>query len=67
MSQGQLHRSFLNNSDYVLHKWIHYFDIYERHFSRFVNEKPTIEEEIHKNRYNNLMEKFLGDKHYEHD
>lgn len=42
MSQGKLHRFFLNNGEYVLHKWCHYFDIYERHFSRFVNEKPTI-------------------------
>lgn len=25
-----------------MHKWIHYFDIYERHFSRFRNSAPVI-------------------------
>lgn len=30
-----LHRYFLNNGDRRLHKWLHYFDIYERHFGRF--------------------------------
>jgi hypothetical protein len=32
---GFLHRHFLNNGDKRLHKWLHYFDIYERHFARF--------------------------------
>jgi hypothetical protein len=32
---GQLHRYFLNNGSRRLHKWLHYFDIYERHFERF--------------------------------
>lgn len=35
MSDGFLHKYFLNNSSKRLHKWIHYFDIYERHLSRF--------------------------------
>jgi len=35
MSDGFLHRYFLNNSSKRLHKWNHYFDIYERHLSRF--------------------------------
>lgn len=42
MRNGTLHRYFLNNSDKRLHKWIHYFDIYERHFQRFVYKKPVI-------------------------
>lgn len=37
-----LHRYFLNNSKKRLHKWVHYFDIYERHFSRFRGKSPTI-------------------------
>lgn len=41
-NSGYLHRYFLNNSHKKLHKWIHYFDIYERHFSRFRGKKPTI-------------------------
>jgi len=32
---GFLHRYFLNNGENRLHKWVHYFDIYERHFERF--------------------------------
>jgi len=35
MSDGFLHKYFLNNSSKRLHKWNHYFDIYERHLSRF--------------------------------
>ncbi|MFY0692177.1 MAG: class I SAM-dependent methyltransferase [Paracoccaceae bacterium] len=34
-SDGFLHRYFLNNGEKRLHKWLHYFDIYERHFARF--------------------------------
>lgn len=30
-----LHRHFLSNGGKRLHKWLHYFDIYERHFARF--------------------------------
>lgn len=28
---------FLTNDQKVIHKWKHYFPIYERHFSRFIN------------------------------
>lgn len=42
MAKGFLHRYFLNNGDLRLHKWFHYFDIYERHFERFVNKNPVI-------------------------
>lgn len=40
--QGFLHRYFLENSSKRLHKWIHYFDIYERHLSRFRNASPVM-------------------------
>jgi 23S rRNA U2552 (ribose-2'-O)-methylase RlmE/FtsJ len=39
---GFLHRYFLENSSKRLHKWIHYFDIYERHFARFRNTSPVV-------------------------
>jgi cephalosporin hydroxylase len=42
MSDGFLHKYFLNNSNKRLHKWIHYFDIYERHISRFRGMSPTM-------------------------
>ncbi len=34
---------FLGNADgRVIHKWKHYFPIYERHFARFVNQSVTL-------------------------
>lgn len=42
MSDGFLHKFFLNNGYKQLHKWGHYFDIYERHFERFRGKSPTM-------------------------
>jgi hypothetical protein len=39
---GFLHRYFLNNGHKRLHKWLHYFDIYERHFERFRGRPITM-------------------------
>jgi hypothetical protein len=33
-----LHSYFLNNSDKIIHKWLHYFDIYERYFRKYVGK-----------------------------
>lgn len=33
---------FRNNTDKVIHKWLHYFDIYDTHFKRFRNKEVTI-------------------------
>lgn len=41
---GFLHRYFLNNGHKRLHKWVHYFDIYERHFARFRGKRTTMVE-----------------------
>lgn len=32
---------FLNNQDRIIHKWTHYFPIYEAHFARYVNRPMT--------------------------
>lgn len=32
---------FLNHQGRLVHKWTHYFPIYERHFTRFVNRPVT--------------------------
>lgn len=32
---------FMNNSGRVIHKWTHYFPIYESHFARYVNRPMT--------------------------
>jgi hypothetical protein len=37
-----LHKIFLNNSGNITNKWIHYIDIYEKHFSRFVGKELLI-------------------------
>lgn len=42
MSDGFLHRYFLANGHKPLLKWVHYFDIYERHFERFRNRSPVM-------------------------
>ena len=42
MSDGFLHRYFLANGRRTIHKWGHYFDIYERHFERFRGQSPTM-------------------------
>ena len=42
MSDGFLHRYFLNNAHKPLHKWIHYFDVYERHLARFRGASPAV-------------------------
>lgn len=42
MADGFLHRFFVNNGGKRLHKWLHYFDIYERHFERFRGTSPTV-------------------------
>lgn len=42
MGDGFLHRCFLNNSHKLICKWIHYFDIYERHLSRFRGVSPVM-------------------------
>jgi 23S rRNA U2552 (ribose-2'-O)-methylase RlmE/FtsJ len=44
MSDGFLHKYFLNNAEKRLHKWVHYFDIYERHFCRFRGKSPVVVE-----------------------
>lgn len=33
-----LHEYFLNNNGNVIHKWIHYFDIYERYFRKYIDK-----------------------------
>jgi len=42
MSSSYLHRYFLNNNGRTIHKCNHYFDIYERHFSRFRDKSPVV-------------------------
>ncbi len=39
---GKLQEYFESNNGNLMHKWVHYFDIYERHFERFVGQEINI-------------------------
>lgn len=39
---NNLHKYFLNNNGKILHKWNHYFDIYEKHFHSYINKPITM-------------------------
>lgn len=41
-NSNPLEKYFYNNSDKLIHKWLHYFDIYHSHFSKYRNKKVTI-------------------------
>lgn len=41
-SPGSLYKYFLDNGHKRLHKWIHYFGIYEKHFQRFCGKQPVV-------------------------
>jgi hypothetical protein len=39
---GELEQYFKDNNKRLIFKWQHYFDVYERHFSRFKNQEVVI-------------------------
>jgi hypothetical protein len=52
---------FLTNDGRKIHKWTHYFPIYEQHFGRFVNRTTTfIEIGICKGGSLQLWKRYLG-------
>ena len=40
--KSDLEKYFRNNNARLIHKWNHYFDIYERHFNKFRNKEVVI-------------------------
>lgn len=40
--KSDLEKYFRNNNSRLIHKWNHYFDIYERHFNKFRNKEVVI-------------------------
>ncbi|MEQ8424107.1 MAG: hypothetical protein RIA63_05310 [Cyclobacteriaceae bacterium] len=40
--KSDLEKYFRNNNSRLIHKWNHYFDVYERHFNKFRNKEITI-------------------------
>jgi len=41
-SMNKLEQYFYSNRGKIIHKWLHYFEIYNRHFSRFIGKDVTI-------------------------
>ena len=41
-NMNDLEKYFRQNDNRLISKWVHYFDIYERHFERFRNKEITI-------------------------
>ncbi|MGH3508871.1 MAG: class I SAM-dependent methyltransferase [Nocardioidaceae bacterium] len=41
-AMSPLEEYFRNNDGRLIHKWMHYFDIYHRHFERFRGKKPVV-------------------------
>jgi len=39
---NDLEKYFRENDKRLIHKWVHYFDVYDRHFSRFRNKEIVI-------------------------
>ncbi len=39
---NQLYDYFENNQSNAINKWLHYFDIYDRHFNKYINKEVTI-------------------------
>ena len=39
---NELEQYFRNNKGRLIDKWVHYFDVYDRHFSRFKNKEINI-------------------------
>lgn len=39
---NRLEKYFYKNNNKLIHKWLHYFDIYDRHFSSFQKKKITV-------------------------
>ena len=44
METNKLLDYFEKNDSNLIHKWMHYFDIYDRHFSNYVGKKITVVE-----------------------
>ena len=39
---NKLEQYFYSNTGKTIHKWLHYFEIYDRHFSKFIGKEITI-------------------------
>jgi len=62
-SMNRLEQYFYTNKRKVIHKFLHYFEIYDRHFSRFIGKDVTILEiGVSKGGSLELWRHYFGDK-----
>ena len=60
---NELEEYFKNNTGRQIHKWHHYFDIYERHFSRFRNKEVVVLEiGVAQGGSLQMWKRYLGDR-----
>ena len=60
---NDLEKYFKENNRRVISKWSHYFDVYERHFSRFRNKEITILEiGVYQGGSLQMWRSYFGDK-----
>ena len=60
---NDLEKYFNNNSNKLITKWMHYFEIYDHHFTRFRNKKINILEiGIHQGGSIEMWKKYFGEK-----
>ena len=58
---GRLWQDFMSNSDEIIHKWRHYFPVYERHLAPWVDRRVVmLEIGVSKGGSTRMWERFLG-------
>src|SRR5688572_22252657 len=63
MQESNLRALFYNHEGKQIHKWDHYFDIYEKYFSKYIGQKINILEiGISHGGSLQLWKKYFGDK-----
>lgn len=63
MNSGKLRELFYNHEGKLIHKWDHYFDIYEKYFSKYIGKEINILEiGISHGGSLQLWKKYFGDK-----
>ena len=63
MYQSQFEKIFKEHTGNLIHKWHHYFEIYERHFQRFKGKKIVLLEiGIHKGGSLEMWRKYFGEE-----
>lgn len=60
---NDLEKYFKQNNQRLIHKWVHYFDIYDRHFARFRDKEITILEiGVYQGGSLQMWKDYFGDK-----